>query len=107
VAVGSTRPIAPPIGSRYADGPFKRIRDGHRLLALSALVNIGNERALEQLIDEGARQSKKTNRATQRSLAAFYLTKYPELMKRTMKTNRLSMDDVHRAKALRVRQMKN
>lgn len=93
--------LVPDLLEAYRSGPA----DGHRLLALSALINIGNEKALERLIDEGARQSKETNRATQRSLAAFYLAKYPELLERTMKTNRLSMDDVYRAQALRVRQM--
>jgi hypothetical protein len=91
--------LVPDLLDTYRSGPA----DGHRLLALSALINIGNETALEQLIEEGARQSDKTNRATQRSLAAFYLEKYPELMERTLKTNRLSMDDVRRAKAVRVK----
>jgi hypothetical protein len=95
--------LIPDLIDVYRSGPA----DGHRLIALSALLNIGNEAALERLIDEGARQSKETNRMTQRSLAAFYLEKYPELLDQTMKTKRLSMDDVHRAKALRVRQMKN
>jgi hypothetical protein len=94
--------LVPDLLEAYRSGPA----DGHRLLALSALVNIGNEKALERLIDEGARQSKAMNKATHRSLAAFYLEKYPELIERTMKTHRLSVDDVHRAKALRVRQMK-
>ena len=94
--------LVPDLLAAYRSGPA----DGHRLLALSALINIGNETALERLIEEGAFQSKQTNRATQKSLAAFYLEKYPELAERTMKTKRLSMDDVRRAKALRVRQMK-
>jgi hypothetical protein len=94
--------LVPDLLAAYRSGPA----DGHRLLALSALINIGNETALERLIEEGAFQSKTTNRATQKSLAAFYLEKYPELAERTMRTKRLSMDDVRRAKALRVRQMK-
>ena len=95
--------LVPDLLAAYRSGPA----DGHRLLALSALINIGNEKALEQLIDEGTRQSDKTNRATQRSLAAFYLDKYPELAERTIRTHRLSIDDIRRAKAVRVRQMKN
>jgi len=94
--------LVPDLLEAYRSGPA----DGHRLLALSALVNIGNETVLEQLIDEGARQSKEMNQATQKSLAAFYLTKYPELVNRTMKTKRLSLDDIRRAKSVRVRQMK-
>lgn len=94
--------LIPDLLKAYNDGPD----DGHRLLALSALINIGDETALHQLIEDGARQSEAMNRATQRSLAAFYLEKYPELVEQTMKTKRLSMDDVQRAKSVRVRQMK-
>jgi hypothetical protein len=94
--------LVPDLLETYRSGPA----DGHRLLALSALVTIGNEAALEQLIDEGDGQSEAVNRTTQRSLAAFYLAKYPELLNRTLKTRRLSLDDVRRAKTLRVRQMK-
>jgi hypothetical protein len=95
--------LVPDLLKTYRSGPA----DGHRLLALSALINIGNEEALEQLVDEGGRQSKAITKATQRSLAAFYLEKYPELAERTTKTKRLSLDDVRRAKAVRVRQVRN
>lgn len=93
----------PDLLAAYRSGPA----DGHRLLALSALINIGDEEVLEQLIDEGARQSEETNRATQKSLVAFYLEKYPELTDRAMKTQKLSLSDVRRAKAVRVRQAGN
>jgi len=95
--------LIPDLLEAYRSGPA----DGHRLLALSALINIGDEKSLERLIDEGARQSKAMNQATHKSLVAFYLAKYPELTERTMKTKRLSLSDVHRAKVVRVRQEEN
>lgn len=94
--------LVPDLLKSYRTGPA----DGHRLLALSALLQIGNERSLEQLIDEGASQSGKVEKATQAGLAAFYLEKYPELMDRTMRTNRLSIDEVAKAKAFRVKKAK-
>lgn len=95
--------LIPELLDAYRSGPA----DGHRLLALSALINIGDEASLEQLIDEGARQSEKTNRATHKSLVGFYLEKYPELIERTVKTKKLSLNDVRRVKAVRVRQSQN
>lgn len=102
-AVVELNALVPDLLEVYRTGPT----DGHRLLALTALINIGNETALERLIDEGASQTEEMNRATQKTLAAFYLEKYPELAERTMKTKRLSVDDVRRAKALRLREAKN
>ena len=95
--------LIPDLLATYRSGPA----DGHRLLALSALINIGDEAALEKLVEDGTSSSEKTNRATHKSLAAFYLEKYPELAERTMQTKKLSLDDVHRAKAVRVRQVQN
>lgn len=94
--------LVPDLLTSYRQGPA----DGHRLLALSALLQIGNERSLEQLLDEEASQSARVDKATQAGLASFYLEKYPELMERTMRTNRLSIDDVAKAKAFRVKKAK-
>lgn len=94
--------LIPDLLESYRSGPA----DGHRLLALSALLHVGNEKALERLIDEGASQSAKLERATHHGLASFYLEKYPELTERALRTSRLSMDDVTRAKALRVKKAK-
>jgi len=95
--------LVPDLLTAYRSGPS----DGHRLLALSALINIGNATALEQLVDESSDrsspQSKRVNRATQRSLAAFYLEKYPELTERTARNMSFSLDDVRRAETIRVR----
>lgn len=101
-AVVELNNLVPDLLEVYRSGPA----DGHRLLALSALINIGNPQALEKLVEEGRSQSEKTKRATHRSLAAFYLEKYPELMERTFKTKNLSIEDVRRAETLRIRKLK-
>lgn len=85
----------------YRRGPT----DGHRLLALSALVSIGDQPALAKLVDEKESQSTRVRMATNRSLTAFYLQKYPELTKRTLKQNNLSIEDVRRAEARRGNRM--
>lgn len=94
--------LVPDLIEVYRNGPA----DGHRLLALSALINIGNAQALERLVEEGDSQSEEMKRATHKSLAAFYLAKYPELMERSVKTKSLSIEDVRRAEILRVRKLK-
>lgn len=94
--------LVPDLLKSYRQGPA----DGHRLLAMAALLQIGNERGLEQLIDEGASQSPDVEKATQRGLAAFYMEKYPELMDRSMRTNRLSLDDIEEVKAFRLKKAK-
>ena len=94
--------LVPDLLEVYRSGPA----DGQRLLALSALVNIGDLKALERLVEDGSSQSKKTMQATHSSLAAFYLDKYPELTEQTVRTKRLSLEDVRRAEALRIRKLK-
>lgn len=94
--------LVPDLIKTYWRGPT----DGHRLLALSALLYIGNERAFEQLIENGEEQSPAMEKTMHRQLASFYLENYPELTDRTVRTRQLSLDDVARAKALRVKKMK-
>jgi hypothetical protein len=92
--------LAPDLLRAYRSGPA----DGHKLLALSALVNLGNEKVLERLIDEKESQgSRRVRKATDRSLAAFYFAKYPELTERSTRRRSLSLDDVQQAKVLRLR----
>jgi hypothetical protein len=98
-AVVDLTALVPDLLNTYRTGPA----DGHRLLALSALLHIGNQSALEQLIDESARQSDGVKQATHRNLAGFYLTRYPELEENVTRTRTLSIEDVWRAEALRVR----
>lgn len=76
---------------------------GHRLLALSALINIGNQNALKTLTEDVPAQPANVQRATHRSLAAFYLEKYPELLEQTERRKRLSIEDVERAERVRLR----
>ena len=94
--------LIPDLMEAYRSGPA----DGHRLLALSALINIGDAKTLERLVDEGARQSGAMNDATQRSLAAFYLEKYPALRNRAVRTGTITLDDVRRAEAIHVKRTK-
>jgi hypothetical protein len=95
--------LVPALMRAYRTGPA----DGHRLLALSALINVGNETAFEQLAaessDRSSQQSNRVNNATQRSLAAFYLEKYPELTKKMGRSQTFSIEDVRRAEGVRVR----
>jgi len=91
--------LLPALLDTYRKGPA----DGYRLMALSALVRIGDEKTLERLASERGTQSKAMSEQTSRSLAAFYLAKYPELEKGLSRTGRLSVRDVEKAKAVRVR----
>lgn len=91
--------LVPDLIKTYRSGPA----DGHRLLALAALIKIGNEKALEQIVTESSNASSTVDRATQRNLAAFYLEKYPELWDKTRRTRILTIEDVQRAKSTRVR----
>lgn len=91
--------LAPDLLRTYRSGPA----DGHKLLALSALINVGNQKALEQLITEKDAQSANVQRVTNMSLAAFYFAKYPELTEEAIRRHRLTLDDVQRAEVLRLR----
>ncbi len=86
--------LTPDLVTVYRSGPT----DGHRLLALSALINIGNERALERLLDASIAVSPRVHRVTQKSLTSFYLAKYPDLTQRTLRRGTFSLDDVERAR---------
>lgn len=91
--------LLPSLLDTYRKGPA----DGHRLMALSALVRIGDEKTLQRLAEERNTQSKEMNKTTSRSLAAFYLAKYPELGDGLSRSGRLSVSDVEKAQAVRVR----
>jgi hypothetical protein len=91
--------LIPDLLASYRSGPA----DGHRLLALSALINVGNETALERLIEEKEQQKSRVRKATDRSLAGFYLEKYPELTDRSLRRRSLSIEDVQQAAALQLK----
>jgi hypothetical protein len=94
--------LVPDLLRAYRRGPA----DGHKLLALAALINIGNDTGLEQLIAEKDAQNATVRKNTDMSLAAFYFAKYPELTEQTMRRRVLSLDDVQRAEVLRLRAAK-
>jgi hypothetical protein len=94
--------LVPDLLRAYRQGPA----DGHRLLALTALINVGNDAGLEQLIDEKDVQNAKVQHTTNKRLAAFYFAKYPEIVEKTMRGRVLSLDDVHRAESRRLRAAK-
>jgi phosphoribosyl-dephospho-CoA transferase len=98
--------LVPDLMKAYRTSPVGG-HDGHRLLALSALINIGNAASLEHLVadssDPSSRQSDWVKRNTQRSLIGFYLAKYPELTERAARNKTFSLDDVRRAETVRVR----
>ena len=95
--------LAPDLLWAYRNGSA----DGYKLLALAALINVGNQAALERLIDEKESQrSRRVRKATDRSLAAFYFAKYPELIERSTRRRGLTLDDVQQAEVLRLRRAK-
>ena len=68
--------------------------DGHRLLVLSALMNVSDEASLDALIENPGPVSNKQARTTQRHVRSFYLERYPELRYQARRTGILSLDDV-------------
>lgn len=91
--------LTPDLIEVYKSGPV----DGLRLMALSALISIGNQQALEQVIEVSSAQSPDVKRTTDRTLAAFYLEKYPDLMERAQRTKTLRIVDIQRAERMRVK----
>jgi hypothetical protein len=89
--------LTPDVLSVYRDGPTP----GHQLLALSALLQIGDEQALERVVDLKDEQPGRVEAATNRSLAAYYLDRYPELSTPTFRAKQLSIEEVRRAQAAR------
>lgn len=94
--------LTPDLVRTYQRGPA----DGQRLLALQALINIGNMSALEQIANAKGQQSKAVQDATNKSLIAFYLGKYPELEGRTNRRSVLSISEVQRAESVRLKMTK-
>ena len=94
--------LVPDLLRAYRQGPA----DSHRLLALTALINVGNDAGLERLIGEKDAQNAKVQHTTNKRLAAFYFAKYPEIRETTMRRRALSLDDVHRAESRRLRAAK-
>ena len=96
--------LTPDLLKLYRRGPT----DGLRLMALSALINVGNEKAIDTVVADASstryRQSSKVNGSTQKSLVGFYLARYPEL--RDLRGPTFSLEDVRQVKATRARAAK-
>lgn len=56
--------------------------DETRLLALSALINIGNEQTLQSLIESPDETSERVERSTHKSVAFFFWSSTPNCLKR-------------------------
>ena len=93
--------LSPELVSNYRLGPDDR----SRMLALSALLGIGDETGLNVLLEDAPSQSETVNRTTQKSITAFYLDRYPELA-RTARMNggEIAFRDIDRAKKMRDKQ---
>ena len=94
--------LGPDLLRAYRSGPT----DQHRLLALSALMNVGDEARLDALVDTPVPVSYELVRTTQRHISAFYLDRYPELRHRVRRTGTFSLDDVQRVRITRARAAK-
>jgi hypothetical protein len=91
--------LIPDLLTAYRRGPTA----GHRQLALAALINTGNEDALEQLIEAKEHQGWVVRNATDHALAGYYLDQYPELIERSVRQRTLSLRDVREAAEQRER----
>jgi hypothetical protein len=91
--------LVPDLMHNYRSSP----EDGTKLLALSALINVGDERSIEALVGTRTKKSDRVERTTQRSLTAFFLTRYPELKDRAVRSGSFSLADVVRLRQQRAR----
>ena len=87
-----------------------QVEEGEQIMALSALLNIGNRMALDQLVEDSAvrsyRQSPRVRKITQHSLVSYYLALYPELERKAIDKKTFSIEDVNRAEARQIREAK-
>jgi hypothetical protein len=82
------------------------MHDGLRLLALAALINVGNEKAIESLVQSPSSGSERVERETNKILVSFFLEQYPELLDGARKTQAFSLDDVENVRALRLKRVR-
>jgi len=100
---GDLTGLGPALLRIYRAGPT----DEHRLLALSALMNVGDEASIDALIGKPVPVSFELARTTQRYISAFYLDRYPELQNRARRTGTFSLDDVKIARARHERALRD
>ena len=91
-------PLVPALVESYYRGP-----DHHRLLALSALTGIGDEKALAMIVEDDGSPSFEIGQAARQHLSAYYLAQYPELTKKAGMTGEISLRDIDRLKRTRAR----
>lgn len=72
--------------------------DGTQLLALAALIDIGNEKSLETLISSASTRSPRIAQVTRKRVAAFFVNRYPELEERALRSRTFTLADVERAR---------
>jgi len=82
------------------------MQDGLRLLALSALINVGNEKAIESLVQNPSSGSERVQRESNKILVSFFLEEYPELLDGARKKQAFSLDDVEKVRALRLKRVR-
>lgn len=78
--------------------------DEARLMALSAIMGLGNETTIESLVNTPSSQSARVGDITHRVVVQFFVNAYPELLKNGQKLRTVSMDEVAELRAERVRQ---
>jgi hypothetical protein len=72
--------------------------DGMRLLALAALLHIGDEASLEDLLFGPADVSPRVAVDSRKHIISFFLGLYPDLKEGVTRTGRLSQRDLHLAR---------
>ena len=98
-AVLNLTALVPDLMRSYRFSP----NDGTQLLALSALINVGNERSIEALVGTRLKKSARVEKTTQRSITAFFLDRYPELNDQAVRNGTLSLTDVAKVRQQRAR----
>lgn len=86
--------LGPDLLQTYRTSP----NDGHRLLALSALINVRDEESIDVLIENPGPVSSELARKTRMQVTSFYLERYPELRHQVERTGVLSLNDVRIAR---------
>jgi hypothetical protein len=94
--------LAPDLTRIYRIGPT----DEFRILALSALLNMGHEKGLETLISNIDLVSPRVQKITHGGVSTFFLAKYPALTEQISRSGTLSLDAIQVARARAERQMR-
>lgn len=77
--------------------------DAVRLMALSAIMGLANEAAIESLITVPSSQSARVRELTHRVVADFFVNVYPELLREGQQIRSVSLDEVAELRGERTR----